>query len=459
MKLFNSKYILSDKRHGWIDYDRGISIILVTYRHCYETMEKAGLNMHEHPWLEYINVFFFGFRMPLFFIASGMFISGSMKKRGLNPYIDNRIKTILYPLLVWGIIQISLQLVFADYTNSKGEVDFKSYLYLITFPRATGQFWYLNALFFVGIIYAVLKSVFKVAIKYQLILGLLLYFTCSYFSTHNIQVGALNDIFKYYLFFAIGDAISGFMLSEKTATLFTSRKVIIPLLISFIIIQLIFTNLNLKSGKLTVTPNFGRAPYSFSLDNQSFGSTKPSKSFTFNDLSQGYHTVNIKDAYGCIETFTKKINDDSKGFDSTVLNATNCSNLVKNSILVTATKCSNYHVENDIPLFFLLVALVGCAMSIAFSFTLKKYNKLKFIRIVGYNSVHIYCLQIIVMSVSRMIFIKFLGINNVPLLALLILSMGVLVPMVIYNVSLRFNLWWMFTLKKPTEEIAQINLN
>jgi len=223
-------------------------------------------------------------------------------------------------------------------------------------------------LFFVGIIYAVLKSVFKVAIKYQLILGLLLYFTCSYFSTHDIQVGALNDIFKYYLFFAIGDAISGFMLSEKTATLFTSRKLIIPLLISFVIIQLIFTNLNLKNG-------------------------------------------------------------------------------------------SNYHVENDIPLFFLLVALVGCAMSISFSFTLKKYNKLKFLRVVGYNSVHIYCLQIIVMSVSRMVFIKLLGITNVPLLALLILSMGVLVPMVIYNVSLRFNLWWMYTLKKPEEEMLAISGN
>ena len=366
MKLFNSKYILSDKRHGWIDYDRGISIILVAYRHCYESMEKAGLNLHAHPWLEYINVFFFGFRMPLFFIASGMFISGSMKKKGLNPYIDNRIRTILYPLLVWGIIQISLQLVFADYTNSKGDVGFQSYLYLITYPRATGQFWYLNALFFVGVIYAVLKSIFKVDIKYQLILGLILYFTSSYFSTHGIQVGALNDIFKYYLFFAIGDTISGFMLSEKTATLFTSRKVIIPLLISFIIVQLFFTNINLKYG-------------------------------------------------------------------------------------------SNYHVENQMPLFFLLVALIGCAMSIAFSFTLKKYNKLKFLRVVGYNSVHIYCLHIIVMSVFRMIYIKILGIENVPILALLILTAGVLIPMIIYNIALRFNLWWLFSLKKPEDEMLAIS--
>ena len=169
MNLFNSKYILSNKRHGWIDYDRGISIILVTYRHCFEGMEKAGLDLKSHPWLEYINVFFFGFRMPLFFIASGMFISGSMQKSGLHSYAKNRIQRILYPMLVWGIIQISLQILFSDYTNSKSEISTSSYLYLITNPRATGQFWYLNALFFVGIIYSVLKEYLKLNFKHQLV--------------------------------------------------------------------------------------------------------------------------------------------------------------------------------------------------------------------------------------------------------------------------------------------------
>jgi hypothetical protein len=109
------------------------------------------------------------------------------------------------------------------------------------------------------------------------------------------------------------------------------------------------------------------------------------------------------------------------------------------------------------PLFFLLVAIVGCWMSIAFSFTLKKYNKFKFLRVVGYNSVHIYCMQIIVMSVFRMIYIKLLGIENVPLLALFILSAGVIVPMLIYNISLRLNLWWIFTLKKPIDELMEIS--
>ena len=365
MNLFNSKYILSNKRHGWIDYDRGISIILVTYRHCYESMEKSGLDLKSYPWLEYINVFFFGFRMPLFFIASGMFISGSMSKRGIGSYIQNRVQSILYPMLVWGVIQISLQLLFSNYTNSKNDINYYYYVYLITDPRVTGQFWYLNALFFVGVIYAILKVKLRFTVWYQLFLGIFFYVLCGYINSQSINLGAINDILKYYLFFAVGDAISGFMLNDKTADLFTSRKVVIPLVISFFVIQYIFTEINLKNG-------------------------------------------------------------------------------------------SNYHVENGIPLFFLLVAIVGCAMSISVSFSLKKHQKLNFLRVVGYNSVHIYCLQIIVMSLARHFYMNILKLQNVPFLALLILTTGILLPMVIYNICLRLNAWWLFTLKKPVEEIEVI---
>lgn len=117
---------------------------------------------------------------------------------------------------------------------------------------------------------------------------------------------------------------------------------------------------------------------------------------------------------------------------------------------------SNYYIENHMPIFFLAVALVGCAMSIAFSFSLKKYNKARFLRVVGYNSVHIYCMQIIAMSVARLIFVNVMGISYVPLLALMILTAGLTIPMIFYNICLRLNMWWLFTLKKPEEEILFI---
>lgn len=358
MNLFNSRFILGEKRHGWIDYDRGISIILVTYRHCFESMEKAGLNLKAHPWLEYVNVFFFGFRMPLFFIASGIFFSESINRKGISGYTFNRIQSILYPMLLWGILQISLQIIFSGYTNSKGDINISSYWNLIVNPRATGQFWYLNALFFVGIIYAALSALLKFSSYQQLIIGLILYAFCGYIHANDIQIGFLDDICKYYLFFSIGDNISRFMLSEQAAKIFTSYKLLLPLIAAFVTVQYFFTEINMKEN-------------------------------------------------------------------------------------------DNYFIENHQPLFFLMVALIGCALSISVSFNLKKSGKLKFLRVFGYNSVHIYCMQIIVMAVARLAFVKLLHIQNVSLLALMIMTTGLIIPIIFYNICLQFNIWWLFTLKKP----------
>lgn len=360
MDIFNSKYILSNKRFGWIDYDRGISIILVGYRHCFDSIKNAGLNIAEFPFFEYINVFFFGFRMPLFFIASGIFVSSSLKKRGWNTYAMNRVQTILYPLLVWGIIQVSLQILFSGHTNSDVTPDF--YLYLITEPRITGQFWYLNALFFVGILYATLKVFLKFRVGHQLLTGIALYLFAWLLREQGMNWGFLMDVFKYYLFFAIGDAVSDRMLTEKAAAIFTSWKLLVPLLVAFLVIQYFFTEINLKMG-------------------------------------------------------------------------------------------NSYYVENHLSLFFLIVALVGCALSIAVSFSLKKRSSLPFLRVVGYNSVHIYCMQIICLSVTRLFLTKIVGLTYVPALFFLTLAGGLLIPMIVYNIALRFNMWWLFTLKKPVEEI------
>jgi hypothetical protein len=275
-------------------------------------------------------------------------------------------------MVVWGFIQISLQLVFSNYTNSKGEVGWHTFLELFTNPRSTGQFWYLHALFLVGVIYATLKVFLKIDYKVQLFIGAMFYILCAidnhYAFSYDLKLGFINDFLKYYLFFAIGDAISHWIMQEKTAILFSSKKLIIPLILSFLTIQYFFTEINMKEG-------------------------------------------------------------------------------------------NNYFVENQMPLFFLLVALVGCALSLAVSFSLKKRNSMRFLRVVGYNSVHIYCMQIIVMSVSRQIFIKLMHVNNPTILCFMVLGTGILAPIIIYQICLRMNMWWLFTLKRPDEEINHIKLN
>jgi fucose 4-O-acetylase-like acetyltransferase len=362
MKWTNRDFVYSNQRMGWMDYDRGISIILVTYRHVFESLYRAGIDVQEYPMLEYINVFFFGFRMPLFFIASGIFIRNGIRRFQLSGYLGNRIKTILYPMLVWGIIQISLQLIFSSYTNSGDSVSWKTYLDLIIDPRKTGQFWYLNALFSVGVLYAILSVAFRFSTKHQLILGVVLYGISSYVHRYDVELGAINDVLKYYLFFSIGDGISDFMLKEDAKKFFTSKKIMLLLLIAFCINQYFFTRINL-------------------------------------------------------------------------------------------TQASNYYVENQMPLFFLLVALTGCALSLAVSFSLTQSGSLKFLRVVGYNSVHIYCMQIIFISISRLIALNLFEITDAFVLAFIMLGSAVLLPIMVYNICLRLNMWWWFTLKKPTAEL------
>ena len=210
------------KRNDWIDYDRGLSIILVSFRHAFESVSNSGFNMQVYPYLEYINIFLFGFRMPLFFIASGIFITTSIQKHGLDKYLSNRFQTILHPLLVWGVIQISLQIILSNHTNTTTTPIY--YLYLIIDPRETAQFWYLNALFFVGIIYSILKIKFKVKVWQQIVIGLLLYFFLALIRMKNLYFGFLMDIFQYYLFFALGDAIASFMLNPDRTKIFASRR-------------------------------------------------------------------------------------------------------------------------------------------------------------------------------------------------------------------------------------------
>lgn len=231
-------------RYNWIDYARGIAIILVVYRHSFEGIKRAGFSISDYLYLEHANIIFFSFRMPLFFIVSGIFISGSLFKRGLNGLISNKAKTILYPYFLWGILQITLQLLFGQYLSSQRKVS--HYLDLFYLPREVEQFWYLYALFNVSVLYAIVKIKLRLLSRHQLILGALLYFLSSFTSQHNIDLGFVNDFFHYYLFFAIGDNLSEAIRSEDNRNFFSSWKLFFILLPLFVLSQIYFLVVNLN---------------------------------------------------------------------------------------------------------------------------------------------------------------------------------------------------------------------
>jgi fucose 4-O-acetylase-like acetyltransferase len=347
--------LLDDKRQSWVDYDRGISIILVTYRHAYEMLMNAGLNFDRFPMIGYMNVFLFGFRMPLFFITSGIFLSSSLEKKGLKAYNFSRFQNILYPMFIWGILQISLQVAFSGYTNfSHQTLDF---VWLIVDPRRTGQFWYLHTLFFVGMTYALLKIKLRFTTGMQMALGVLMYGCLSLIRQNGLYLGFLMDVLQYYVFFALGDLVSNTIRKKENKRYFASFVLFFILLPIFLWVQYNFAAVNIQQG-------------------------------------------------------------------------------------------SNYYIEHKLPYFFLVVALVGCALSINISFLLGKFNLLGHLRIIGFHSIHIYCMQIILMASTRTLLTR----TSAPVewVFVLLIFAGLALPILFHNLLMKMNCWWLFSPKKAT---------
>jgi len=359
--LFNSDFVLNSKRQPWIDYARGICIIMVCYRHCFDGLTNADIQTQGFILFKYLNVFLFSFRMPLFFIVSGLFVAASLRKKGLSNYISDRFKIIFYPLLVWGTIQITLQLQFAPYVNAHREVI--DYLNLIIYPRKIEQFWYLNALFVVGVIYAFIKVKLKLTNLQHLAVALVFYSVGGYL--HAIKTGAFifTDVFHYYLFFAIGDNISQFVLDKNKAKYFTELKYVLPVFVLFIITHYFFTKINLQHNQ-------------------------------------------------------------------------------------------DYYIEHYMPLFFLVVALTGCCFIVQISFLLEKTGVLKFLRVVGYHSLFIYVMHLIVLAATRALLTHVFDVSSVPLLLSAGILMGITLPIIIYNILSKAGAWWLFSLKKPVDELT-----
>lgn len=197
---------LQRSRLHWVDYLKGIAIILVVYRHILIGMDRS----HAFTIPQYLfnaNNIFFSFRMPLFFILSGIFIGGSLAKRTPGQLLLQKFENLFYPYLVWATIQITLQIVMAHFHMTNADRSLKDYGYLFYQPENLDQFWYLPALFNTTMVYIFTRAKLKLPGWAQLALGVALYGV--YFYTNGIDTYSMfSDWMRYYIFFALGDVLS-----------------------------------------------------------------------------------------------------------------------------------------------------------------------------------------------------------------------------------------------------------
>jgi uncharacterized membrane protein YcfT len=260
-------------------------------------------------------------------------------------------------LLIWGVLQVTLQLVFAEYVNADREP--MDYLRLMTDPRRIEQFWYLNALFFVSVLYTVLTVYGKLKPWHHLVVGAVLFGIAELAFFSKVNIGFLFDLFFFYIFFAIGDLVSDVLLNTRNYKIFTSRWLFLGLLPVFIVLQHSFTRINMDA------------------------------------------------------------NDD-------------------------------YYVQYHLPMVYILCAVVGGAFVICVSFILQKLDIMRWLRVIGYHSLFIYVMHLMVTSLTRTILVRFGGIANFPLLLTAGIIAGIVVPIVVYNIAIRLGGWWLFSLKRKS---------
>jgi fucose 4-O-acetylase-like acetyltransferase len=87
--------ITSGTRSNIVDIVKGIAIILVAFGHTGQGLIHRG--WWATPGAFFSNAFIYSFHMPAFFFVAGLFVVGSITKRGARRFTIEKLKTILYP--------------------------------------------------------------------------------------------------------------------------------------------------------------------------------------------------------------------------------------------------------------------------------------------------------------------------------------------------------------------------
>lgn len=131
-------------RSRWVDYAKGIGIILVVYGHVARGLVNARLPVDTET-LQTIDNVIYTFHMPLFFFLAGLFLVSSLERRGWRGLLANKVETLVYPYLLWSLLQGGMEVALSRFTN--GAATLAEVGSLLWHPRT--QFWFLYALFFV----------------------------------------------------------------------------------------------------------------------------------------------------------------------------------------------------------------------------------------------------------------------------------------------------------------------
>jgi uncharacterized membrane protein YcfT len=136
---------LRGKRVDWVDYAKGICIVMVVMMHSTLGVEAAA---GREGWLHALVAFAKPFRMPDFFLISGLFLARVID-RDWRLYLDRKVVHFAYFYVLWMTIQFVFK---APGLAAQESVTAVISLYAVSFIEPFGTLWfiYLLPIFFIA---------------------------------------------------------------------------------------------------------------------------------------------------------------------------------------------------------------------------------------------------------------------------------------------------------------------
>jgi uncharacterized membrane protein YcfT len=149
------------RRVDWVDTAKGICIVFVVMMHSVLGVEAAA---GETGWMHAVVAFAKPFRMPDFFMISGLFLANVIN-RNWKLYLDRKVVHFAYFYILWMTIQFLVKApVFADETGWTGVVN----LYFLSFIEPFGTLWFIYML---PIFFVITKFAHDRGVPWQVVLA------------------------------------------------------------------------------------------------------------------------------------------------------------------------------------------------------------------------------------------------------------------------------------------------
>jgi len=145
-KTIMNRVQMHDGRVDWVDYAKGFCIVMVVMMHSTLGVEAAA---GREGWLHYAVAFALPFRMPDFFMISGLFLANVID-RPWRTYLDRKVVHFAYFYLLWMTIQFAVKAPGLVHEHGAVEV---ARLYALSLIDPFGTLWFIYMLpvFFVFI--------------------------------------------------------------------------------------------------------------------------------------------------------------------------------------------------------------------------------------------------------------------------------------------------------------------